>query len=374
MNRRALAFTTPTLFAAAIALPAAAQPTVLFSDAFERTTGNSEPDPAVQFTDWGDNDNGLGGTETFTWITTPTRGTGGGVDQTVQEANDPADGDNEGVLRFGAVVADYNLATDPNVLAGNGYTIDFDFNRNIGGAGFLSFFLGYDPALVASESSGAAFKPINTAGFAEETDHAYILQNNPSVGNFRVQVFEAGAQQDPPGDINIFGPDPANELSASIRVDAPDGFDAGDDVTISLEVDGSPIADATNTFTLDGDFAGYFGFSSNIGGAYIDNLVVTALGTAVGGVTGDYDDSGQVEQGDLDIVLQNWGTGTFTGNESNLVGGGPFDGTVDQNELDGVLQNWGSVAAADFAGAAVPEPATLALLGVGGLAMLRRRD
>ncbi len=102
------------------------------------------------------------------------------------------------------------------------------------------------------------------------------------------------------------------------------------------------------------------------------NDALALVGLVIDGIVGDYDDSGQVEQGDLDIVLQNWGTGTFTGNADNLVGGGPFDGTVDQNELDGVLQNWGSVAAPDFAGAAVPEPAALALLGVGGLAMLRR--
>ncbi len=93
----------------------------------------------------------------------------------------------------------------------------------------------------------------------------------------------------------------------------------------------------------------------------------------VGGVTGDYDDSGQVEQGDLDIVLQNWGTGTFTGNESNLVGGGPFDGTVDQNELDGVLQNWGSTSAPDFAGAAVPEPASAGALAALAAGLLARR-
>ncbi len=88
---------------------------------------------------------------------------------------------------------------------------------------------------------------------------------------------------------------------------------------------------------------------------------------------GDYDGSGQVEQGDLDIVLQNWGTATFTGDEAALVGGGPFDGTVDQNELDGVLQNWGGAAAPDFDGAAVPEPvAALALLGLAGRRTTRR--
>ncbi len=92
----------------------------------------------------------------------------------------------------------------------------------------------------------------------------------------------------------------------------------------------------------------------------------------VGSLVGDYDTSGQVEQGDLDIVLQNWGTGTFTGDEGALVGGGPFDGTVDQNELDGVLQNWGSTAAPDFSGVNVPEPSALAGLALLGVALRSR--
>ncbi len=97
------------------------------------------------------------------------------------------------------------------------------------------------------------------------------------------------------------------------------------------------------------------------------------LSVGNGVITGDYDTSGQVEQGDLDIVLQNWGTDTFTGDEDALVGGGPFDGTVDQNELDGVLQNWGSTSAPNFAGSNVPEPVSVALLGVSGLMLCRRR-
>ncbi len=78
------------------------------------------------------------------------------------------------------------------------------------------------------------------------------------------------------------------------------------------------------------------------------------------GPTGDHDGSGQVEQGDLDLVLQNWGLDTDA-----IAGGGiPTgwtndlpDGLIDQAELDGVLLNWGGTASPEFSGAThVPEP------------------
>ncbi len=130
---------------------------------------------------------------------------------------------------------------------------------------------------------------------------------------------------------------------------------------------GSAFDDIANA-TLGVDYTLEYFEAGELAGANVLTLIDGGV------ITGDYDTSGQVEQGDLDIVLQNWGTGTFTGDEAALVGGGPFDGTVDQNELDGVLQNWGSTAAPDFAGSAVPEPAVTAVMGTVGLLVLRRRD
>jgi hypothetical protein len=96
------------------------------------------------------------------------------------------------------------------------------------------------------------------------------------------------------------------------------------------------------------------------------------------GTTGDYNCSGAVEQGDLDLVLQNWG------DASPPVAAGwwsqqPGDGFVNQDDLDGVLQNWGDAfvwpAPLAAATAAVPEPSSVLLLAAGaaGLASWRRR-
>jgi hypothetical protein len=76
---------------------------------------------------------------------------------------------------------------------------------------------------------------------------------------------------------------------------------------------------------------------------------------------GDYNASGAVEQGDLDLVLLNWGNQLTDPAGAGWVTHLPT-GPVDQSELDTVLLNWGSSVA--FTTAAVPEPSSLALLAV----------
>ena len=95
------------------------------------------------------------------------------------------------------------------------------------------------------------------------------------------------------------------------------------------------------------------------GTAYFDNYFVFQtdnVGVAAQQSAGDYNASGQVEQGDLDLVLQNWGdnvhtTGVPTGWLNDLP-----EGQIEQTELDRVLTNWGATASPDFRGSAVPEP------------------
>jgi len=84
-------------------------------------------------------------------------------------------------------------------------------------------------------------------------------------------------------------------------------------------------------------------------------------------IDGDYDGTGQVGQGDLDLVLLNWGADTPPIPEG-WVNQLPV-GQIDQAELDGVLLNWGS-GGPELAGAAtVPEPGSVALVTLAGLCL-----
>ncbi|MEM8781277.1 MAG: hypothetical protein AAGE65_00340 [Planctomycetota bacterium] len=95
------------------------------------------------------------------------------------------------------------------------------------------------------------------------------------------------------------------------------------------------------------------------------------LPLTVAGLEGDYNDSGSVEQGDLNFVLNNWGLAR--GDWANADGFETLN--VDQEELNRVLNNWGnSLAAPDLSGSAVPEPTAAAVWGLSGFLLTRRNS
>ncbi len=145
-----------------------------------------------------------------------------------------------------------------------------------------------------------------------------------------------------------------------------------------FDVVGQADLDGTLVLTVDDPSALAVGevFTLLTAGAGVVNTFKTVLGGALGDIDGqpaalavvygsnevtaqvallgDANLSGQIEQGDLDAVLQNWGRqdGTW------VTGDYDGDGFVAQGDLDAVLQNWGAAAAPDLRGFSLPEPVT----------------
>jgi hypothetical protein len=88
------------------------------------------------------------------------------------------------------------------------------------------------------------------------------------------------------------------------------------------------------------------------------------------GVDGDLDGDGFVGISDLGNVLGNWNATLPPG--VRFIGDPSGDGFVGIDDLNTVLGNWNTGSPAQ-AGTAIPEPGTLAIFTVVGLAMLRRR-
>ncbi|MEM8495373.1 MAG: hypothetical protein AAF663_08310, partial [Planctomycetota bacterium] len=196
--------------------------------------------------------------------------------------------------------------------------------------------------------------------------------------NFRLSIIDgdyhqgANATLEIEANINVSG-----DFSAYDRL-AADTFTLDPGTTLLVDLAGNlptpgqtiEIIQATNIVgTFDNLLINsQFTFEDALELSYTPTSVLLSV-VAVDPLVGDYDDSGAVEQSDLNLVLNNWGQpAPFQPN------GAPFaTPTVDQEELNRVLNNWGSSSAPSFANAAVPEPTSIGVLAIVGILTTRPR-
>ena len=143
--------------------------------------------------------------------------------------------------------------------------------------------------------------------------------------------------------------------------------DAIDIAWITFDLD-NPGTQTLARVTLADDAAGAWLFLTTAAPA--GGPLVLAGGKVAGGAmlfAGDADADGLVGQGDLDIVLGDWGHSPPTDPRADANG----DGTVGQGDLNILLSQWG--LGAPPPPGAIPEPTTLSLLALAALASIRRR-
>ena len=168
-------------------------------------------------------------------------------------------------------------------------------------------------------------------------------------------------------------------LGESVTLDAGGSMDPNlDIVSYRWDLDGDEAfeTDAGDQFTFEAT-PGYL--ASLIGGGHhtISVLVTDGEGLSDTDETlltimtyGDANIDGYVDDWDLAWLLSYW-TGPLGTGGTWQTGDFDGDGSVSQDDLAILLANW---TGSPPAGATIPEPATLALLALGGLAVLRRRS
>ena len=201
-------------------------------------------------------------------------------------------------------------------------------------------------------NSGATVAPGNSPGILT-VDGNY---NQTSGGTLAIEIggTQAGMEYDV---LNVLGD---ASLAGTLDVSLIDGFTPGGGDTFKVLTAGGDLTDVG--LTLGGSAAGSFAMSIDTTNDWIMLMVAGA------GLAGDFSGNGVVDAADYTIYRDNLG-----GDSSVLGGNGTGAATVVQADYDLWKQNFGNSSAGSSSGAAVPEPSTLIILGL-GLAGLASRS
>ena len=241
------------------------------------------------------------------------------------------------LLPDGAEVRTYTAA-DPNRPVGMygdpGGDLDFDHNKTWGYTGFWNWSWGY----YAGDEGGVAD---SIFGFEMDGIRGWMrldFSGNRSGVRLTEYYFDlvATGDFDDDGDVDA---DDVDILCANM---------GGDPVIYDLDGDGD-VDEDDMTFHVEN----YLEYDTD------DNGIVDGVGT----FRGDFNADGAVNGTDLSIM-----SGSFGGAAGFAGGNANCDTTVNGTDLSILSGVFGNVATV-----AVPEPMTISLLGLGGLAILRRR-